>query len=206
MEKAKKRFFSTQRLTIMALLAAIAGILFYYEVPVFPAVFIYKLDFSNIPVLLGTFALGPIEGSIILLIKSLSGLLHSNSGGIGEFADFLIGLAMVLPSGFIYRHMKSRKGAVIGMIVGSISATIVGVLSNVYILIPIFVGNGAITISAIISMGQSVFPSIDTLWEFVALVTLPFNLIKWAAISVVGGLIYKPLSPILHGKKLFRQG
>ncbi|MFH1513355.1 MAG: ECF transporter S component, partial [Bacillota bacterium] len=96
--QATKKFFSTQRLTIIAILGAISIVLFLPPLQI-PIVLFYKLDFSNIPVLLGTFAMGPLTGLIILLLKSAVGILFSTSLGVGELADFLMGAAMILPAG-----------------------------------------------------------------------------------------------------------
>ena len=191
---------STRKLTTVAILAAIAALLFMIEIPVIPAVPFYKLDLSNLPVLLGTFAMGPLAGTWILLIKSVLGLLHSSSQGVGELADFIMGLCMVLPAGFLYRRRKTRGGAIIGMVVGSVAATVAGVLTNLYILIPFYSAVYHMPLEAIIGMGQAVVPSIDGVGEFVLFITGPFNLVKWTIISVLGALIYKPLSPILHGR------
>ncbi|HPF88156.1 MAG TPA: ECF transporter S component, partial [Candidatus Limiplasma sp.] len=116
MEQGTKKFFTTQRLAVIAILASISIVLFLPPLQI-PIVLFYKLDFSNIPVLLGTFAMGPLTGTVILLLKSTVGLLFSSSLGVGELADFLMGLAMILPAGMIYRHRKSRKTAILGMIV-----------------------------------------------------------------------------------------
>ncbi len=197
-----KRMLTTKEMTVIAVLAAVASVLFLLEVPI---VLFYKLDFSNLPVLLGTFAMGPLAGSVILGVKSLIGLLHSSSQGVGELADFLIGLAMVLPAGFIYRGIKSRKGALIGMSVGAVVATIAGVLANVYLMIPFYGAVYHMPVEQIVGMGQALIPSLDSLWKFVLYITAPFNLFKWVVISVLGVLMYKPLSPILHGHLARRQ-
>ena len=110
-------------MTTIAILAAISAVLFMVEIPV---VLFYKLDFSNLPVLLGAFAMGPGPATLILLIKSLLGLLHTSSQGVGELADFLMGFAMILPAGLIYQRHKTRKGALIGLVVGTVAATIAG--------------------------------------------------------------------------------
>ena len=196
-----KRFFSVQRMTLIAILAAIAIVLYMPPLQI-PIVLFYKLDFSNIPVLLGTFAMGPLTGSIILLLKSSIGILFSSSLGVGELADFLMGLAMVLPAGLIYRRHKSRKNAILGMAVGSVSATIAGVLLNAFLLIPFYAAVFNMPVDSIIAMGQGVVSSIDSVWKLVLIITAPFNVLKWSAISIVGGLIYKPLSPVLHGRKI----
>ncbi|MEG1892109.1 MAG: ECF transporter S component [Clostridia bacterium] len=196
--KARKPLFTTRELTTISILAAIAAVLFMLEIPV---VLFYKLDFSNLPVLLGTFAMGPAAGTVILLVKSLLGLLHSTSQGVGELADFLMGIAMVLPAGFIYRRHKTHNTAVLGMAVGAVAATIAGVLSNVYLLIPFYGVAYGMPVETIIAMGQSLIPAVDSLWKFVLLITGPFNLLKWVVLSVLGALMYKPLSPILHGRQ-----
>lgn len=198
MEKTKA-FFTTQRITLIAILAAISIVLFLPPLQI-PIVLFYKLDFSTVPVLLGTFAMGPLTGVIILFIKSLSGLLFSTSLGVGELADFLIGLAMILPAGLYYQKDKSRKNAMTGMEIGAIAASAMGVLLNVYLLIPFYGAVFHLPVEEIIAMGQSIAPSIDTVWKFVLTLTAPFNVVKWALIAIISVLIYKPLSPILHGK------
>ena len=166
-----------------------------------PVVLFYKLDLSHLPVLLGTFAMGPVPGTLILLVKSLLGLLHSSSQGVGELADFLMGFAMLLPAGLIYQHNKTRKGALIGMAVGTVVATIVGVLSNLYIMIPFYGAAYGMPVEAIVGMGTAIIPAVDSTLKFVLLITAPFNVLKWVLISALTGLMYKPLSPILHGRK-----
>lgn len=195
-QSKRKSLLTTRQLTTVAILAAISAVLFMLEIPV---VLFYKMDVSNLPVLLGTFALGPIPGTLVLLIKSLLGLLHSSSQGVGELADFLMGFAMLLPAGLIYQRNKNRKGAVIGMVVGSVCATIVALITNLVILLPFYSVIYHLPLEQIIAMGQSVIPAVNSTWSFVLLITGPFNLLKWVVISVLTILLYKPLSPILHG-------
>ena len=198
MEKTKA-YFTTQRITLIAILAAISVVLFLPPLQI-PIVLFYKLDFSTMPVLLGTFAMGPLTGVIILLVKSLTGLLFSTSLGVGELADFMIGLAMILPAGLYYKRDKTRKNAMTGMEIGAVAATAAGVLLNVYLLIPFYGWAFHLPVEEIIAMGQTIAPSIDTIWKFVLTITAPFNIVKWAAIAIISVIIYKPLSPILHGR------
>ena len=191
----RKKHMSTRNLATMAILAAIAAVLFMLEIVVFPAVPFYKLDFSNLPVLLGAFAMGPVEGVIILLIKAVLGLLHTTSGGVGELADFIVGCGMVIPAGLIYHRNKTRRGALTGMLVGTVCAIGAAILANYFIMFPAF----GITEEALVSMGSKLFAGVTDTWTFIFYITALFNLIKFVAISVVGYLIYKPLSPILHG-------
>ena len=177
----RKPFLTTRELATVAILAAISAVLFMIEIPV---VLFYKLDLSHLPVLLGTFAMGPVQGTLILLVKSLLGLLHSSSQGVGELADFLMGFAMLLPAGLIYQRSKTRKGALIGMAVGTVVATIVGVLSNLYIMIPFYGAAYGMPVEAIVGMGTAIIPAVDSTLKFVLLITAPFNVLKWVLISV----------------------
>lgn len=197
MTKRTRQSLSTRDIATVAVLAAISAVLFMVEIPV---VLFYKLDLSNLPVLLGAFAMGPVQGTLILLVKSLLGLLHSSSQGVGELADFLMGLAMLLPAGLIYQRHKDRKGAILGMAVGTVVATLAGVLTNLYLMIPFYGAAFGMPVEAIVAMGQSLIPAVDSELKFVFWITAPFNLLKWIIISVVTALIYKPLSPILHGR------
>ena len=197
-QNKRKNLLTTRELSTIAILAAIAAVLFMIEIPV---VLFYKLDLSSLPVLLGTFAMGPLPGTLILLVKALLGLLHSTSQGVGELADFIMGFAMLLPAGLIYKRMKSRKGAIVGMAVATVVATAVAILTNLFIMIPFYSTAYGMPVEAIINMSKAIVPAVDTELKFVLLITGPFNILKWVVISVVTALIYKPLSPILHGKK-----
>ena len=190
-----KTRFSVGVMTRIAILTAIASILFLIEIPV---VAFYKLDLSNIPVLLGTFSMGAVPGLVILFLKSAIGLLHSNSAGVGELADFIMGAALILPAAFIYHRNKTRKNAIIGMIIGTLCTAIVGVLVNKFIMIPFYMGAFHMDMQGILDFAK--VTGIDTEWKLLLLITAPFNLLKGTVLCVITGLIYKPLSPILHEK------
>ena len=194
----RNRTLSTRELTTIAILSAISAVLFMIEIPV---VLFYKLDLSSLPVLLGAFAMGPLAGLLIQLVKSLLGLLHTTSQGVGELADFLMGVAMLLPAGLIYRQGKSRRSAVVGMVVGTLVSTVVGVFANLYVMIPFYGAAYGMPVEQIVGMGQSVIPAITSIGMFVLLITAPFNLLKGVVVSTLTALIYKPLSPILHGRR-----
>ncbi|MCR5565836.1 MAG: ECF transporter S component [Clostridiales bacterium] len=186
---------SVATMTRIAILAAAASILFLIEIPI---VAFYKLDLSNIPVLLGAFSMGPVPGIVILAIKSAIGLLHSSSAGVGELADFVMGAALVLPAAIIYHQNKSRKNAIIGMAVGTVCMVVVGVLMNKWVMLPFYMGAFHMDMDGIIKAAK--VSGVDSEWKLLLLVTGPFNLLKGVVLSIVTALIYKPLSPILHGK------
>ena len=177
----------------IAILAAAASILFLIEIPI---VAFYKLDLSNIPVLLGAFSMGTVPGLIILGIKSAIGLLHSSSAGVGELADFVMGAALVIPAAMIYHQNKTRKNAIIGMAVGTVCMIVAGILMNKYVLIPFYMGAFHMDMEGILNFAK--VSGVDSEWKLLLLVTGPFNLLKGVVLSIVAGLIYKPLSPILH--------
>ena len=195
MVSTTKTRFSVGVMTRVAILAAAASILFLIQIPI---VAFYKLDLSNIPVLLGAFSMGPIPGMMILALKSLIGLLSSSSAGIGELADFIMGAALVLPAALIYQQNKTRKSAIIGMAVGTLCMVIAGVLANKYIMLPFYMGAYHMDMDGILKFAN--VGGVDSEWKLLLLITGPFNLLKGVVLSIVTGLIYKPLSPILHAK------
>ena len=182
-------------MTRVAILAAAASILYLIQIPI---VAFYKLDLSNIPVLLGAFSMGPVPGILVLALKSAIGLLHSNSAGVGELADFVMGAALVLPAALIYQKNKARKNAIIGMAVGTVCMVIAGVLANKYIMLPFYMGAFHMDMDGILRFAN--VAGIDSETKLLLLITGPFNLLKGVVLSIVAGLIYKPLSPILHAR------
>jgi len=192
---AKSNCFSVGVMTRIAILAAAASILFLIEIPI---VAFYKLDLSNIPVLLGAFSMGPVPGLVILALKSAIGLLHSSSAGVGELADFVMGAALIIPAAIIYHRQKSRKNAIIGMTVGTICMVVAGVLMNKWVMLPFYMGAFHMDMDGIIKAAG--VAEVDSEWKLLLMITGPFNLLKGVVLSIVTALIYKPLSPILHAK------
>nr|AHF25188.1 putative membrane protein [uncultured bacterium Contig87] len=187
----RTKLFSVGNMARMAMLTAVACLL--DLIPGIPVVGFYKLDFSMLPVMLGTFSMGPVAGTIILLLKCLIGWAHSTTMGIGKLAEFIMGLAMVLPAGIIYARNKTRKTAIISMLVGTLSMVVVSVFANKWILIPFYAQ--MMPMEKILAMCGA-----DTEWKLVVTATAPFNLLKGVVLCLITGLIYKPLSPILHSK------
>ena len=197
---------NTRLLTRVGALGAISAVLFLIEVPVIPP--IYKLDFSTVPVMVGGFAMGVWPGIAILFIKNVFGLLKSTSMGVGELADFLMGAALMVPAVMIYRHRRTFTGAVIGMLAGCASMVIVSALTNYFILIPFYIQVMGLSEQAILGMvsggltelgrrfGLSLSP-VDSLGALIARATIPFNVLKGVALSLVTTALYKRLSPLL---------
>lgn len=180
-------------LTRCGVLAAMSVILYYIEIPV---IAFYKLDISALPALLAGFAMGPIHGFAIIVIKNLIHLMGSSTAGVGEMADILMSGTLVLVASVIYKNNRTRKGALISMVCAVIAMIIVAVMVNYFILIPAYETMFHMDANAIIAyVGLS---TVDSLVKLVLLVTAPFNLLKGCVISVITFLLYKRISPLLH--------
>ncbi len=201
MTASKKTFLTTYKLVLIAILAAMAIVLYMPALQI-PIVAFYKLDFSNFVILLGGFAMGPVEGLIILALKTIVSLLWSGTMGIGELADLIMGAALILPASVLYHRNKTRKTAIIGMAAGTLCMIVVAVMANKWIMLPFYMKAFHMDIGGILAFAN--VDGVDTEWKLLLMVTAPFNLLKGVALSVVTGLIYKPLSPILHGKGIRR--
>lgn len=197
MTQMKRNSDTMFNLTRCGLLSAMAVILFYIEIPV---VAFYKLDLSTLPAILAGFAMGPLQGLAVIIIKNLVHVLGTSTAGVGELADILMSCAFVIPASLLYRSNKSRKGALKAMLLGSVLMVIAAVLVNYFILIPAYQVLMNLPLDVIIGMGQAVFGFIDTTVELVLAITAPFNILKAAVLSFVTYLLYKRVSPLLHQK------
>lgn len=185
----------------IGMLSAIAAILMVFEIPVpWIAPPFYQIDFSEVPILIGGFALGPAAGVLIVFIKNLLkvAITGTATGGVGEVANFLIGCAFVLPSAIYYKRNKTRKGAAISLGIGTISMTILGSLLNAFVLLPVYASAFGVPVNAIIEMGTAINSKITGLSTFVLMAVAPFNLFKGALVSFITFLIYKKIRGILH--------
>ncbi|MDO4602057.1 MAG: ECF transporter S component [Eubacteriales bacterium] len=193
----------TRTIAQVAMLGAVAGVLMNFEFPLpFLAPAFYQLDFSEIPVLVGTFAMGPVAGILIELVKILVHLVTKGTitAGVGDIANFLMGCAFVVPAGLIYRfhYVKSRKHAVMGMAVGTVITTIFACVLNAYLLLPAYGKAFGVPIESFIEMGSAVNSGVNGLLGFVILIIVPFNLVKYTLTSVIVFFIYKKLRVILR--------
>lgn len=200
MDVCKPKLMTTKNMAKMGILGAIAGVLMLLELPLFFAPSFYEVDLSEVAVLLGAFAMGPVAGIIIEAIKILINFIITGTAtaGVGELANFFIGCCFVVPAAIIYQKNKTIKNAIIGMIVGVISMTVVGALLNYYILLPVYARAFGMPLETIIQMGTAINPKIDSLWALILLANVPFNILKGILTSIITFLLYKRLSPILH--------
>lgn len=186
----------------IAMLGAVATVLMLFEFPLpFIAPPFYEMDFSEVPVLVGAFAMGPVAGIAIEAIKILLNFVINGTitAGVGELANFIFGCAFLLPAALIYRSNKTRKNAIIGMAVGTVVMTVAACIMNALVLLPAYGAAFGMPVDAFVQMGTSINKAIDSLFTFAVLAVGPFNLIKGIAVSVVVLLIYKRIRVILKG-------
>ena len=194
-----KKLFHVRNVVLMGMLGAVGAVLMLFEFPLpFIAPSFYGLDLSEIPVLIGSFSMGPLAGAVIEAVKILVKLVlkPTSTGFVGEFSNVCIGCALVLPAGLIYKFKKTKKGAVIGMIVGTLCMATVGAVLNAVVMLPFY--SNFMPLESIIEAGAAINPAISNVWTFVILAVAPFNLIKGALVSVVTALVYKRISVIIH--------
>lgn len=184
--------------TRVAILASAATILMLLEMPVIFMPPFLKLDFSDIPAIIGAFALGPLAGCLIVLLKNILHVSYTQTAGIGEMANFFVGTGLVVPAGLLYYSCKNLRGAVMSLVAGTISMTLTAAAVNYWILIPLYQTALQVPLEAIISLGRAANPLIIDLKTFIVFAIVPFNLIKGTIVSLITLLVYKKISPILH--------
>lgn len=195
----KTRNRRTRNMVNISMLGAVAVILMLFE---FPLPFLppfYKIDASELPVIIGAFAMGPLAGVAIEFIKILLNLLMDGTTTVfvGEFANFLIGCSYVVPAAFVYYRHKSKKRAVLGLVLGTLLCTAVGCLLNAFLLLPAYSRAFHMEMDALIAMGTAANKAVDSLLTFVLFATAPLNLLKCSIVSVITMLIYKPVRKLL---------
>lgn len=183
------------------MLTAVAVVLQYIEIsiPIMPS--FIKLDFSDLPELIGAFAYGPVAGIIIALLKNVIHLAVSQSGFVGELSNFILGAVFAGVAGLIYKRNKTKKGALIGGIVGALVMAIVSLPSNYFLIYPMYYSILGFPEEAILGMYQVLLPSTKSIFQALCVFNVPFTFVKGLVSVVVTMLVYKPLSPVLHGKK-----
>ena len=193
------KVLTIKSMAMMAMLSTVAVVLMFFEIPLWFAPFFYELDFSEVPVLIGAFAMGPLAGILIELVKILLNFAKDGTitMGIGELANFLIGCSLVVPAAIIYSKKKTRKSAIQGLLVGTIFMAIMGGILNAFVLLPAFAFFTNKPMSVYIQMGTAVNPAISNMTTFVLFAVTPFNILKGVMVSIITILIYKQLSKVI---------
>lgn len=194
----------TRYMVQTGMLAAIAVVLMLFEVPLPFAPSFYKIDLSEVPILIAAFAMGPLAGVTAELIKILLNLVinGTTTAFVGEFANFLIGCSLVLPAAWLYQSNKTRKTAIVGMVSGTVIMAVVGGFLNAYLLLPTYAKAFGIPIDGLVEMGTAVNKAITSLPTFCLFAVVPFNLIKGVVVSLITLLLYKYIRKILRGEAM----
>ena len=210
--KFSERYFNelhkvgrSRRICIIAICGAIAAVLHVMDFPLlFLAPEFYKLDFSELPIMICGFYLGPSAAVFCEVIKILLKLLlkGTSTAFVGDFANFVVGCSLVLPAAIIYHTKKSRNSALVGSIVGTLVLTLIGSLFNAVYLLPKFSQLYGIPMDAIIAMGAAINSGITNVYSFVMLAVAPLNLIKGTMISTLTMLLYKKVARPLFGRNV----
>jgi riboflavin transporter FmnP len=198
--------FNTRKVAMIGMFSAIAMILHLFDFPLPFAPGFYKLDFSELPILVGTFAFGPAAGVMMEFVKIMLKLMvkGTSTAFVGDLANFVIGCSFILPASVMYAFRKNKKSAVMACITGTLIMTVFGTAFNAVYLLPAFSKLYGIPLDQLLAMGTAVNPLAGegSIVGFVVACVAPLNLIKGASVSLVTLLIYKPLSPIIKAGKV----
>lgn len=194
-----KTTYRTHRLVTSAMLGAVASILmfFNFNVPLMPS--FIKMDFSELPALLAAYSYGPVAGVTVCFVKNVVNLMSSSTGGVGELSNFMLGCMFVIPAGMVYKKFRSKKGAFAGALLGAVSMAVFSVITNYYIVYPVY--TAFMPMEVIMGMYQAILPSVNSLWQALIIFNMPFTFIKGVLNLIMCMFIYKPLSPLLKGRK-----
>lgn len=176
-------------------LTALATVLQFLEIPSF--VSFIKIDFSDLPALIGAFAYGPIAGVLIQLIKNVIHLAVSQSGYVGELSNFILGAVFTGIAGLIYMKKKDKKHAIIGGIVGALAMAVISYPSNVFVVYPFYYN--FMPKEAVLGVYQDLF-KVKSVEMAILIYNVPFTFVKGLISVIISAFIYKPISPLLHGR------
>lgn len=195
----KEKILTTRKIAMIGMFSAVAGVLMLFELPVPFAPSFYKIDPSELPVLICGFAFGPVAGVLTEFVKIIVKLLFkpTSTAFVGELANFCVGCSFILPATIIYYMKKSKAVALAGSAVGTIIMAVFGTLFNAVYLLPTFAVMYGMPLEALIGMGTALNAHVTDVFTFVAFCVAPLNLLKGGIVSVLTFALYKPLSPIL---------
>lgn len=200
MYSLRKENWNTKVLVKISSLAVISMILMFLDLSVWFAPPFLKLDLADLPALIGAFAMGPMAGVLVQLVKNLLHLLvqGSSTGGVGEISNFIVGSAFVYTAGLFYYRNKNFKTAILGSIMGVIAMTLVASVSNYFVVFPMYAKVYGMPMEALIDMGSVLNKNIVDLKTMIIFAIVPFNILKGSIVAIVTLAIYKRVSPILH--------
>ena len=195
-----QKAINTKSIAVMGRMSAIGFILMVLE---FPLPFIIppfiKFDFSELPAIITAFALGPVQGIVVCLVKNLLHLFITSTAGVGELSNFILGAIFVGSAGAIYKYKKTRTGAFVGSLLGAVLMAVISIATNYFKTYPFY--TNFMPMEGIIGAYQAILPAADSLLKCLVIFNLPFNFVKGIIDAVICFVVYKKLSPILKTKK-----
>ncbi len=194
-----ERVLSTRKVAMIGMFSAIAAVLMIFEVPLPFAPNFYKIDLSELPVLIAAFAFGPVAGVLVEFVKIILNLLmdSTTTAFVGELANFAVGCSFVLPASVVYLFKKSKKQAALACVVGTLTMTVFGTAFNAVYLLPKFAELYGMPLDAIVGMGTAINPAITDVTSLAVMAVAPLNILKGGIVSILTVLIYKKLSVMI---------
>ena len=191
---------AARRAAYIGIFAAMAALLMYFEFPLPFAPSFYEIDLSEVPVLICSFSLGPVAGVVCELVKVILKLLlkGTTTAFVGDFANFVVGCSFILPATIVYHRVKTKKGAVAGMITGTVTMSIFGSFFNAVYLLPAFSALYGLPLDQLVAMGTAVNGMINSVSTLVFFAVVPFNIVKGAVVSLLTTLLYKRVERLLR--------
>lgn len=194
---SKTSIFATSSMVKIGMLSGLGMILMLldFPLPIFPT--FLKFDLSDAPAVIGAFAMGPAAGVMIEFLKNvLKIMVRSNTGGVGELANFLVGVAYVLPLALVYQKWPTRKGVVWGSGLAIISGAVIAGILNYFVFIPAYAVVLGYPVDAFINMAAKINSSVVDLRTLVLFAIVPFNLLKGLVVAISGLGLFKALEPL----------
>ena len=187
-------------IAVTAIMSALSAVLMFVEfsIPIMPS--FIKLDISDLPALITSFAFGPVCGVAVCLVKNLVHLFVTSTFGVGELSNFILGAIFVFVSGMFYKHHHNRKYALIGAMAGDLAMAVLCFFVNLLFVYPIYI-KLMLPEEAILGMYRAILPSVDSLWKAILIFNVPFTFVKGLISVAITFIVYPKLSPILKGKK-----
>lgn len=197
----KQKKLTTKKMVMIGIMGAVSTILMLFEFPLpFLVPPFIKMDFSELPIILCGFMYGPLAGVFTAFIKIVLNTLlgGTNTMGVGELANFITSVAYMLPAVLIYQKMRNKKGAIIGLISGTLLTSVFAIFNNMYLMFPFYAKVYGMPIDAIVDMGSAVNPLVDDMFTLMLFSMLPFNLMKFTLVSVIIFFVYKKISVFIR--------
>ena len=191
MEIMTKKVLTTKNLTMIAMFSAISAVLMVFEIQLPFSPSFVKFDFSDLPVMLGGFLIGPFAGGIIVFMKILLHFLLNGTTSffVGDLSNLLLTLSFVLPASFIYQQKKTKKTAIQGLLVSIICTSLLAIIFNLFLIFPLYLKVLNLKMVDLINMIHVVNPLVKDVFTMIVFSLLPFNLFKYSIVSEIKYII-----------------